>query len=130
MGNLKIAIASVLLVGFALIAGCLTPGVQTSKYSIEEWDNLKLWYDKPASKWTEALPVGNGRLGAMVFGTVETEQIQLNEDTVWADEFVERDRVGAYKYLDEARHLIFEGKYTQAQKLIQQRFMGQEPRSS
>ena len=45
---------------------------------------LKLWYTKPAAQWTEALPLGNGRLGAMVFGGVAAERIQLNEDTLWS----------------------------------------------
>jgi alpha-L-fucosidase 2 len=91
----------------------------------EDWSRLKLWYQQPAREWTQALPVGNGRLGAMVFGTVGTERLQLNEDTVWAGHPVERDRVGAYKYLDEARRLLFEGKYSEAQRLVQREFMGE-----
>ena len=47
-------------------------------------DDLKLWYTRPAETWVEALPVGNGRMGAMVFGGVATEHLQLNEDTLWA----------------------------------------------
>jgi alpha-L-fucosidase 2 len=93
-------------------------------------ESLKLWYTQPAKEWTQALPVGNGRLGAMVFGTVETERLQLNEDTVWAGGPEEQDRVGAYKYLTEARQLIFEGKYIEAQDLIQKEFMGIGPRYS
>ena len=88
------------------------------------WDSLKLWYDEPAQKWTEALPVGNGRLGAMVFGGVEAEHIQLNEDTVWAGHPIERDRVGAYKHLPKIRQLIFDGKNAEAQRLMQREFMG------
>jgi alpha-L-fucosidase 2 len=95
-----------------------------SRLSGERWDRLKLWYDEPAQKWTEALPIGNGRLGAMVFGAVKNERLQLNEDTVWAGQPVERDRVGAYKYLPEARKLIFEGKYAEAQAIMQREFMG------
>ena len=91
---------------------------------LDKWNNLKLWYRQPAQKWTEALPVGNGRLGAMVFGGAENEQLQLNEDTVWAGHSIERDRVGAYKHLAEARKLIFEGKYTEAQRIMQREFMG------
>jgi len=49
----------------------------------DNWSDLKLWYAKPAALWTEALPVGNGRLGAMVFGKTDEERIQLNEQTVW-----------------------------------------------
>ncbi|MHC4119714.1 MAG: glycoside hydrolase family 95 protein [Planctomycetota bacterium] len=108
-----------------IAAGCSTLGTQSTGQSRQGWDSLKLWYDKPAQKWTEALPVGNGRLGAMVFGTIETEQLQLNEDTVWAGKPIERDRAGAHRHLAEARRLIFEGKYVEGQKLVQREFMGE-----
>ena len=85
---------------------------------------LSLWYRQPASQWVEALPVGNGRLGAMVFGGVERERIQLNEDTLWAGKPVERDRVGAHKHLAEARRLIFEGKFAEGQAVMQKQFPG------
>jgi alpha-L-fucosidase 2 len=85
--------------------------------------DLKLWYLKPAQEWTEALPVGNGRLGAMVFGGVKTERLQLNEDTLWAGQPIERDRKRAYEHLAEARRLIFEGKYSLGQGLVQREFM-------
>ncbi len=93
--------------------------------------DLSLWYRQPASEWTEALPVGNGRLGAMVFGGVREECIQLNEDTLWAGHPVERDRVGAFKHLPQARKLIFEGKYVEGEALMQKEFMGERiaPRS-
>jgi alpha-L-fucosidase 2 len=96
----------------------ITPRDHTS------WNNLKLWYDKPAQKWTEALPIGNGRLGAMVFGGTDTERIQLNEDTLWAGPPVPQDRAGAHKHIAEARKLIFEGKYTEAQRIMQREVMG------
>jgi alpha-L-fucosidase 2 len=102
----------------------ITAKDKTATNDTDEWENLKLWYRQPAKKWTEALPVGNGRLGAMVFGTVETEQIQLNEDTLWAGYPIDSDRVGAYKHLDEIRKLIFDGKYTEAQRMMQREFMG------
>ena len=124
MKNLKVAIASSLLFGGAFIAACSMVGTQTGKHSDEKWSSLKLWYNKPAQQWTEALPVGNGRLGAMVFGGVESEQLQLNEDTLWAGNPIDRDRVGAYKHLAEARKLIFEGKYTEGQRIMQREFMG------
>jgi alpha-L-fucosidase 2 len=92
---------------------------------------LSLWYRQAARKWVEALPVGNGRLGAMVFGRTDRERIQLNEDTVWAGGTFQRNRVGAHRHLDEARRLIFEGKYAEAQRIMQREFMGQRiaPRS-
>ena len=49
-------------------------------------NNLKLWYDKPAANWNEALPIGNGHVAAMIFGTTESERLQLNEETIWAGE--------------------------------------------
>jgi len=93
--------------------------------------DLRLWYRQPAQKWTEALAVGNGRLGAMVFGGMTVEQIQLNEDTLWAGPPVPEDRVGAYKHITEARKLIFEGKYSEAQRIMQREVMGRRisPRS-
>jgi alpha-L-fucosidase 2 len=104
---------------------CWVYGNQSVSQNDDQWNHLKLWYNKPAEKWTEALPVGNGRLGAMIYGTVQTERLQLNEDTVWAGHPVNRDRVGAYKYLPEARRLIFEGKYVEAQRIMQREFMGE-----
>lgn len=86
---------------------------------------MKLWYRKPAQEWVEALPIGNGRLGAMIFGGIDRERIQLNEDTLWAGHPIDRDRKGAYEYLDEARQLIFDGNYVEAQKLVQDKFMGE-----
>jgi len=87
--------------------------------------DLRLWYEQPAQKWEEALPLGNGHLGCMVYGRVGHEIIQLNEDTVWAKTTKNRDRVGAYEYLDEARKLIFDGKYLEGQKVMQEQFMGE-----
>ena len=93
--------------------------------------DLTLWYAQPAAQWLEALPVGNGRLGAMVFGGVEEERIQLNVDSLWAGPPAPQDRVGAYKYIEEARRLIFEGKYSEAQRVVQQNVMAEQitPRS-
>ena len=107
------------------VSGCLTGHVGRNRLDAEKWSGMKLWYRQPAKEWTEALPVGNGRLGAMVFGTVETERLQLNEDTVWAGHPLDRDRVGAYEHLAEARRLVFEGKYSEAQRLVQREFMGE-----
>ena len=92
---------------------------------------LALWYRQPATKWVQALPIGNGRLGAMVFGGVEQARIQLNEDTLWAGGTFQRDRVGAHEHLAKARQLIFDGKYRDAQAIMQRQFMGKRiaPRS-
>ncbi|HNX78652.1 MAG TPA: glycoside hydrolase N-terminal domain-containing protein, partial [Prolixibacteraceae bacterium] len=79
--------------------------------------NLKLWYDKPAGFWVEALPLGNGRLGAMVFGIPYRERIQLNENTVWAGSPYRNDNSEMLQALPEIRQLIFDGKYAEAEKL-------------
>ncbi|MCF1195672.1 glycosyl hydrolase family 95 catalytic domain-containing protein [Mangrovimonas futianensis] len=77
----------------------------------------KLWYQQPAEIWEEALPIGNGRLGAMVFGGIGTETIQFNEETVWAGEPGNNVLPEIKKYLPEIRQLIFEEKYEEAQQL-------------
>lgn len=78
----------------------------------------KLWYTSPAEDWNEALPLGNGILGMMVFGGIREERIQLNEETFWSGwEYPEFDSPKTYEHLEEMRRLIFEGKYTEAQQL-------------
>lgn len=85
---------------------------------------LTLWYDKPAQKWTEALPLGNGRIGAMVFGGVEKDRIQFNEETLWTGGPRDYTRPGAAKYLDSIRQLLFAGKQKEAELLAGEKFMG------
>ena len=77
----------------------------------------KIEFEKPAENWNEALPVGNGRLGGMVFGNVHTERIQLNEDSVWYGGFKDRNNPSAKEKLPEIRKLIFEGRIKEAEDL-------------
>jgi alpha-L-fucosidase 2 len=79
---------------------------------------LTLWYRQPARTWNAALPVGNGRLGAMIFGGVEREHLQLNEDTLWAGGPYDPDNTNALAALPEVRRLIFAGQYDAASRLI------------
>ena len=79
-----------------------------------------LWYRQPAERWVEALPIGNGRLGAMVFGGVALERLALNEDTLWSGGPHDWDNPGAHDVLPEARRLIFAGEYHQADTLVKQ----------
>ncbi len=85
--------------------------------------DLKLTYDQPASKWTEALPIGNGRLGAMVFGGIQNERFQLNEDTLWAGGPYDPNNPDALENLPEARRLIFAGRYREAHELVDQKML-------
>ncbi|HEY6505383.1 MAG TPA: glycoside hydrolase N-terminal domain-containing protein [Chitinophagaceae bacterium] len=94
------------------------------KTSFAQEQSLKLWYNKPAVKWTEALPVGNGRIGAMIFGGIEQDRIQFNEETLWTGEPRSYSRPGAYKYLDTIRQLLFAGKQKEAEALAEKEFMG------
>ena len=89
----------------------------------ESDSSLLLWYRQPAKEWLEALPVGNGRLGAMVFGGVAREQIQLNEDTIWSGGSAYPAPAGAYKSLPEIRQLLFDGKYAEADALVRRKLL-------
>ncbi len=76
-----------------------------------------LWFRHPATEWTEALPVGNGRLGAMVFGGIAEERLQLNEESIWTHSGDYLDKPDGYKYLGQIRKLLFRGEYVKAQEM-------------
>jgi len=78
-------------------------------------NDLELWYRSPAAEWTDALPLGNGRLGAMVFGGVPRDEFQLNESTLWAGGPYQPTNAEARPNLDAIRQLIFDGRYAEAQ---------------
>lgn len=85
---------------------------------------MHLWYRQPAIDWNEALPIGNGRLGAMIFGGIEQDLIQLNEESMWSGHPVDRTPPDAHKALQQARDLLFAGQYIEAERLIAEDFMG------
>ena len=95
----------------------------TTSASAQNEQYLKLWYTQPAKQWVEALPVGNGRLGAMVYGDPSKELIQLNENTVWAGSPYRNDNPDAREALPEVRRLIFEGKYKEAHDIVNEKFI-------
>ena len=90
--------------------------------TIEAQQHL-LWYDTPATHWLQALPIGNSHLGAMIYGGVETEEIQLNEETFWSGSPYYNNSTESKEYLQEVRQLIFEGKEKEASTLIDQHFI-------
>ena len=109
---------SLLLIVLVLLLGCNSQN--------EKQLNSLLWFNQPARNWNEALPIGNGRLGGMVFGGTNYERIQLNEESVWTgnrNQFT--DKPDAYNVLPEIRQLLFDGEYASAQKLCKNEFMGQ-----
>lgn len=84
----------------------------------------KLWYEEPAKRWEEALPIGNGRMGAMIFGGVKEEQLQLNEDSIWYGAPIDRNNPDALSHLSEVRKLILDGKIPEAEQLLTYAFSG------
>ena len=86
----------------------------------EEEIKLRLWYTQPAAEWTEALPVGNGRLGAMVFGNPWNERVQLNEESLWAGSRINSNNPLALENLPVVQQLIMDGKLEEAEELIDQ----------
>lgn len=86
-------------------------------------NDYKLWYDKPAQVWTEALPLGNGRLGAMVYGNPAAEQIQLNEETIWAGQPNNNANPNALEFIPRVRELVFARQYLEAQTLATEKVM-------
>ena len=87
-----------------------------------------LYYSEPASEWLEALPIGNGRLGAMVYGGIASETVQLNEGTIWAGRPHDYATPGALTVLPQIRELVFAGEWEKAQELVNARFMGRPVR--
>ncbi|MGD7653573.1 MAG: glycoside hydrolase family 95 protein [Verrucomicrobiales bacterium] len=121
-----------LIAGLLTIAGLAAHAApkQKSKFRYDEGvaiealgqapaEQLSLWYSRPASYWEEALPLGNGRLGAMVYGGISSELIQLNEESIWAGPPVPEVKENISGTIDKARKLLFEGKYAEAQKIQQ-----------
>jgi len=92
-------------------------------------DDLTIWHKQPAKNWNEATPVGNGRLGAMIFGGVITERIQLNEDSLWSGAPQDADNPKALEVLPEIRQMLFDGKYAEAQKLANRTLICKGPGS-
>ncbi len=87
-------------------------------------DTLTLWYTKPSAQWTDALPIGNGRLGAMIYGGVERERIRLNEDTLWDGYRRNADNPASLQALPQVRDLLFTGKNNEATKLASRTMIG------
>ena len=108
--------SSTILLWFIAVAFALA-GCSSRAAPAQQPSDLILWFDEAAERWEEALPVGNGRLGAMVFGGLSREQIQLNEETVWAGEPGNNLQNNLRPHLPEIRRLLFAGKNEEAQEL-------------
>ena len=107
----------------AVIANLLTPPATLAGQNPQPDPSTTLWYDKPASDWqTQALPIGSGRLGAMIFGKVGRQRISLNEESVWSGSRVNWNRENAAKNLPKIRQLLLAGKNADAEELVNKTF--------
>ncbi len=105
-----------------VLASCGPGGVEKAGSEINP--TTLMWYTHPADKWDNALPVGNGRLGAMVFGFTDQERIHFNEETYWSGGPYSQTVAGGYRALPEIQRLIFAGEYIKAHKLFGRHLMG------
>lgn len=110
---------SIFLLSTTLIMSCTVENSDNFQQ-----DNLYLYFDKPAQNWHEAIPIGNGRLGGMVYGDVNEEKIQTNDDTFWSGEPRNVQNPSAAQYLPKIRELLFDDKTTEAQELIDKTMLG------
>ena len=107
------------LLGILLLLVCVPSGPLQADTQVRAAAAPRLWYRQPATEWTEALPIGNGRLGAMVYGGVELERLQLNEDTLWSGGPHSYDNPDAHQHLAAVRGLLDQGDYAEAEALAQ-----------
>lgn len=119
---LKHILLSVLYASFIVLFFSCRPSSPKASPS----KDLILWYDEPATAWTEALPIGNGRLGAMVYGDVQHEHVQFNEETLWTGKPRIYAREGAVQYLPQIRQLLAQAKQAEAEALAKKHFMGMQ----
>jgi alpha-L-fucosidase 2 len=115
---------TLILLGF----GACAPDRTGSLAVTEKPGADRIWYGQPAADWNEALPVGNGRLGAMVFGYPGHEKLQLNEETLWAGSPIDNNNPAALAALPLIRQALFEGDYAQASALAEKSLLGTPPR--
>ena len=110
-----------------MMLAVLCLGLTTSDIHAEhrsDSDATIMWYKQPAKEWSDAVPLGNGRLGAMVFGVPEKERILLNEETVWTGGPYNPTNVEGAEHVQEIRDLIFKGDYTKAHWMFGRYMMG------
>jgi hypothetical protein len=103
---------------------CFSCTQSQSDASIKSKRDMVLWYNQPGEKWLDGLPIGNGYMGAMVFGRVQNERIALNETSFWSGRPHDYNNPDAAKYFAPIRDLVFAEKYKDAEKMINEHFYG------
>ncbi len=124
MMNRIISLASFFIIGIVFLANAQKIDISTEINNKEFDPATLLWYDAPAEEWEEALPVGNGRLGAMVYGKCDEEKIQINEETYWSGGPYSTVVKGGAEILPKIQKLVFEGEPIKAHKLFGRHLMG------
>lgn len=119
MNKLSVILTSVIL-------SAAIPGCKRNPDNLN--DSLTLWYKQPATVWEEALPVGNGRLGAMVFGDPVNERLQINEESIWAGSKINNNNPNALKNLPALQKALFESRYREAFEIADKDLLGTPPR--
>lgn len=114
---------TILLLNLILVLFC-----SCSKNDKTHTLEYRLWYNQPAGEWVEALPVGNGRMGAMVFGNPITERIQFNEESLWAGSKIDNNNPQSLENLGKIQQLIFDGDYDTAVRMASDKMVGTPPR--
>ena len=114
---------------YITLAICLFCVNSPTSNSQAQQSAMKIWFRHPAEDWNDALPIGNGKLGAMIFGGIEKETLELNESSVWTGEQRWDANPLALKSLSRVRQLLFQGKYKEAEELAQKNIMGQKPQN-
>ena len=118
-----LVVRAAFLVGVGIVLGVGASGAALAAEGESLDPATTLWYTQPADDWErEALPIGNGRLGAMIFGGVGHDRIALNEETVWSGSRADNDRPDAAGNLPEIRRLLLAGKNVEAEELVNQTF--------
>src|ERR1044071_5735800 len=114
--------AAIVICAFVVVAA--SPAEDSSSTAQKNDNDPTLWYRQPATAWLQAMPLGNGMIGAMVFGGVPEERIALNETTFWSGRPHDYDDPEAFKYFPQIRDLIFAEKFQEAEKLADSHFRG------
>src|SRR5882672_5022806 len=115
---------SFLCVSLFLAQPTALPAADKTNDTASAGRDMVLWYRQPAEKWLEAMPVGDGYMGAMVFGGVQQERIALNESSFWSGRPHDYNDTNGINYFPQIRDLIFDGKFQEAEKMADDHFWG------
>jgi len=125
MRTKRVALAAAVVCQFVLVVTSRSVGQTSNSTALESnGPGATLWYRQPAQQWLEAMPIGNGMIGAMVFGGVPQERIALNESSFWSGRPHDYNDTNAVQYFPQIRDLVFADKFQEAEKMVNDHFYG------